>query len=209
VERQALEIVRRAVVRVEAVHPVTGQPAGGGPPSRFGFGFIVSENGHVLTPGRLVTHATRVTVTLPDGRVLPATTVVADTLSDLAVLQVKQEGLQAVRLGRSDELKVGDALIALGGSVAGDVVRTVRATGNATGGNLVTDARLAGELRVGLPLVSVHGEVVGIVTYTSEPGSGVTLDFAVPIDRAKRVLRDLGQAGPGTARGGTTVTSDR
>lgn len=209
-EPGALEVARGAVVRVETVYPFAGQPGDGGPPSRTGFGFVVGENGLVLTPGRLVTRATRVTVVLPDGRALPATMVATDPLNDLAVLQVKEGQLRAVPLGRSGDLKVGDALVGLGGPVAGEVVGTVRATGTATGGDLVTDARRVGELRAGLPLLNVRGEAVGIVMSTSEAGSGGTLAFAVPIDRAKRVLRDLGPATDGTERGASRdVTSDR
>jgi serine protease Do len=204
-----LEVARRAVVRIEAVHPFTAAPGDSGPANRTGFGIVVNENGIVLTPGRLVTGATRVTVVPPDGRALPATMVAIDPLNDLAVVQVKEGRLPAVPLGRSGDLKVGDALIALGGSVAGAALGTVRATGNATGGDLVTDALPTGERRMGLPLLNVRGEAVGLVTYTSEPGSGVALNFAVPIDRAKRVLRDLGPPGYGAPRGATGVFSDR
>jgi S1-C subfamily serine protease len=112
-------------------------------------------------------------------------------LNDLAVLQVKEGRLRAVLLGSSGDLRIGDPLIALGDPVTGEAVRTVRATGIATGGDLVTDGRPSGQLRAGLPLVNLRGEAVGIVTHTSEPGNGAILEFAVPIDRAKRVLRDL------------------
>ena len=165
-----------------------------------GFGFVVDENGTVLTAGRLVAGATKVTVVLPDGRRLPVTGVVVDSLNDLGVLQVKEGRLRAVPLGSSGDLRVGDPLIALGGSTADGVVGTVRATGTANGGDLVTDARRTGQVRAGLPLLNVRGEAVGIVTHTSEASSGATLDFAVPIDRAKRVLRGLPPAAAGAPR---------
>ena len=169
-----------------------------------GFGFVVDESGIVLTAGRLVAGATKVAVVLPDGRRLPVTGVVVDSLNDLAVLQVKEGRLRAVLLGSSGDLRIGDPLIALGDRVTGETVGTVRATGTATGGDLVTDGRPSGQPRAGLPLLNVRGEAVGIVTHTSEPGNGATLEFAVPIDRAKRVLRDLR---PATAPQGTI--SDR
>jgi serine protease DegS len=172
-------------------------------------GIVVGENGIVLTLYRLVNGATGVTVVPPDGRILPATIVALDPLTNLAVVQVKEARLPAVQLGRSGDLKVGDALIALGGSVAGDVVGTVRATGSATGGDLVTDALPTGERRTGFPLLNVRGEAVGLVTYWSEPGSGVALNFAVPIDRARRVLRDLGPSGYTAPRGAGGFSSDR
>ena len=117
-----------------------------------------------------------------------------DSLNDLAVLQAKERRLRAVLLGSSGDLRIGDPLIALGDPATGETVRTVRATGIATGGDLVTDARGSGQLRAGSPLLNVRGEAVGIVTHTSEPGNGATLEFAVPDHRAKRVLRDLGPA---------------
>lgn len=186
-------MARRALVRVEAVNGAAGQRSGdGGRTSRAGFGFVVNERGIILTAGRLVTGATRVAVVLPDGRTVPVTMVVIDPLNDLAVLQVKEGRLRPVLLGSSGDLRIGDRLIALGDPVTGETVGTVRATGAATGGDLVTDARPSDQLRAGLPLLNVRGEAVGIVTHTSEPGAGAALEFAVPIDRAKRVLRDLG-----------------
>ena len=60
----------------------------------------------------------------------------------------------------------------------------------------MTDARATGQPRVGLPLVNVRGEAVGVVTRTGEAGTGTVLDYAVPIDRAKRLLRGLEPAVP-------------
>jgi serine protease Do len=178
-------------VRVAVFDQPTGQPNDGELPNRTGFGFIVTNSGTVLTAGGLVTGGTKVAVVLSDGRTLPATTVVVDPLNEVAVLQVKGGRLPSVPLGRSGDLRVGDPLVALGDPVAGEVVGTVRATGAATGGELVTDARPSGPLRAGLPLLNVRGEAVGIVTLRSDAGRGTSLDFAVPIDRARRVLRDL------------------
>jgi S1-C subfamily serine protease len=202
---RTFEAARRAVVRVAVVdRSSTGD---GGRPTHAGFGFVVSEGGTVLTAGRLVTGETKVAVVLPDGRTLPVTTVVLDPLSDLAVLQVRGERLRAVSLGRSGDLRVGDPVVGLG--EPGEVMGTVRATGAATGGDLVTDARAGGVGRAGLPLLNVRGEAVGIVTHTSAAGRSAPLDFAVPIDRAKRVLRDFEPA-PEVTRGAfPPVVSDR
>jgi S1-C subfamily serine protease len=209
-ESRTLDVARRAVVRVAAVHQVTERPGEGGQPSPGGFGFVVNEKGIVLTAGRLVTGATKVAVSLPDGRTLPVTTVVIDPLNDLAVIQVRGERLRAVPLGNSSDLRVGDPLIALGGPVAGEAVGTVRATGTATGGDLVTDAHLTGQPRAGLPLLNIRGEAVGIVTRTNDAGSGTAFDFAIPIDRAKRVLREFEPVADRPPRGASPDgTSDR
>jgi S1-C subfamily serine protease len=190
-ESRTLDVARRAVVRVTASKPAARRGDVGGA-NRTGFGFVVNENGIVLTAGRLVAGAAKVAVVLPDGRTLSADTVVIDPLNDLAVLQVSEGRLRAIPLGSSGDLRVGDPLITLFGSVGGEGVGTVRATGSANGGDLVADARPTGQPRSGLPLLNVRGEAVGIVTHTSEAGGG--LSFAVPIDRAKRVLRGLGPA---------------
>ena len=209
-EAQALDLARRGVVRVAASHELSGGSGDDRVPSRRGYGFVVNESGIVLTAGRLVTGATKVAVILPDGRTLPVTPVALDPLNDLAVLQVKGGPLRAIPLGSSGRLSVGDPLIALGGPVVGQTAVTVRATGTATGGDLVTDARATGQPRVGLPLVNVRGEAVGVVTRTSEVGTGAALDFAVPIDRAKRLLRGLEPAVHAAPRDGFPgVPSDR
>jgi S1-C subfamily serine protease len=207
---RTIDAARRAVVRVAAFDEPALRSGHSGPPSRSGFGFVVNENGIVLTARRLVTDATKVGVVLPDGRMLPVTTVAIDPLNDLAVLLVKAGGLRAVPLGSSGELRVGDPVIALGGPVVGATAGTLRATGAATGGDLVTDARATGQPRAGLPLLNVRGEAVGLLTHTSEADSGTALEFAVPIDRAKRLLRDLGPAAHGTPKAASPdVTSDR
>jgi serine protease Do len=197
-------------VRLTAFQELPGRSGDDGRPGRSGYGFVVTENGIVLTAGRLVAGATRVAVILPDGRTLSVTPLSLDPLNDLAVLQVQGGRLQPIPLGSSGRLSVGDPLIALGGAVVSEAAVTVRATGNATGGDLVTDARPTGQARVGLPLLNVRGEAVGVVTHTSQAGPGAPLDFAVPIDRAKPLLRSLGTAAHATTRDlSSKVPSDR
>lgn len=197
-------------MRVSAFRELAQQSDESGRPSGIGFGFVVNENGIVLTLGRLVGGATRVVVVLPDGRTLPVTPVAIDSLNDLAVLRVNPARVRAVRLGSSGELRVGDPVIALGDPVDGDTIGTVRATGAATGGDLVAELRSNGERRPGLPLLNMRGEAVGILTQTSESSSGAALGFAVPIDRAKRLLHDLGPAAQGLPRDASPgITSDR
>jgi serine protease Do len=197
-------------VRLTAFQELPGRSGDDGRPGRSGYGFVVTENGIVLTAGRLVAGATRVAVILPDGRTLPVTPLSLDPLNDLAVLQVKGGRLQPIPLGSSGRLSVGDPLIALGGAVVSEAAVTVRATGNATGGDLVTDAPPTGPARVGLPLLNVRGEAVGVVTHTSQAGPGAPLDFAVPIDRAKPLLRGLGTAAHAATRDlSSNVLSDR
>jgi S1-C subfamily serine protease len=185
---------QRAVVGVATYQDLPGSSDDNGPPSRSGFGFIVHGSGTVLTAGRLVANAKKVTVVLQDGRTLPVTRVTIDPLNDLAVLQVSAGHLRAVPMGSSDELRVGDKVIALGGPVIRGTVGTVHATGAATGGGLAIDARPTGQPHAGLPLLNSRGEAIGILTDASPTGSGTAIEFAVPIDRAKRLMRDPGPA---------------
>ena len=187
-----IDAAQRAVVRVATFHGPPGSPDDGGPPSRSGFGFVVDQNGIVLTAGRFVAGARKVEVVLQDGRTLAATPVVIDPLNNVAVLQVKAGQLRAVSMGSSGELRVGDRVITIGGPVIRGTVGTVRGTGAATGGDLAVDTRPTGQPHAGLPLLNVRGEVIGILTDASQTGSGPAIEFAVPIDRAKRLLRNLG-----------------
>jgi S1-C subfamily serine protease len=190
-ESAKIDAARRAVVRVATFQNLGGWSDDKGPPSRSGYGFVVRENGIVLTASRLVADARNVAVILQDGRTLPVTAVAIDSLNDLAMLRVNSMRLQAAPMGSSGELRVGDKVIALGGPVVGGTVGTVRATGAATGGELAIDARPNGEPRAGLPLLNARGEVIGILTDVSQTRSGSALEFAVPIDRAKRLLDNL------------------
>jgi S1-C subfamily serine protease len=209
-EARTLDVAGRGVVRVTAFQELAGGAVDDGRPGRSGYGFVVTEDGILLTAGRLVAGATRLTVLLPDGRTLPVTSLSLDPLSDLAVLHVRGGRLQPIPLGSSGRLSVGDPLIALGGAGVSEAAVTVRATGTATGGDLVTDARPTGQARVGLPLLNVRGEAVGVVTHTRQAGPGAPLDFAVPIDRAKPLLRGLGTAARAAGRDlFSNVPSDR
>jgi S1-C subfamily serine protease len=153
----------------------------------------VDRRGYVLTSDHLVADGKDLQVALADGRTLPVKQVWRDQLAGVAVLKVDGTGLPALPLGESGELRVGDAAIVVGGpaaargSPAGHA--TVRSTGAATGGNLAIDAPIASE-HAGVPLVDARGRVVGIASSEAHVmGDASRGGFAVPIDRAKPVLR--------------------
>ena len=157
-----------------------------------GSGFLVDGQGYVLTSDRLVGDTKGLQVTLADGRTLPVKQVWRDQLAGVAVLKIDGTGLPALPLGESGEVRVGDAAIVVGGpaaAVSQSGRATVRATGSATGGNLAIDAPIASEY-AGIPLIDARGRVVGIasgeVSFTGDNSRG---GFAVPIDRAKPLLR--------------------
>jgi serine protease Do len=172
-----------------------------------GSGFIVSEDGYILTNNHVVANASRVTVVLADKRELPAKVVGRDPNTDIAVLKVDEKNLPVVRLGDSEALQTGDWVLALGyplslgqTTTAGIVSAKGRSLGimqqdrNATAPLehfIQTDAAI-NPGNSGGPLVDLQGRVVGVNTAIASPtGFYSGYGFAVPISLAKRVADDL------------------
>ena len=134
-------------------------------------------------------------VELASGQRLPVTQIGRDPLFDVAILKVDARGLPYIALGESEALKVGQSVVAVGGRrgrEGGGTVLHVTSTGAVTGGNLATDAPIPSEA-VGGPLLNTDGHAVAIATaseHQGQPGAG-SVGRAIPIDRAKPVLRDL------------------
>lgn len=178
-----------------------------------GSGFLISEEGIVLTNEHVVRDADRILVTLPDGRDLETELVGTDPLTDVAVLRVEGEALPATPLGSSDGLLIGEWVVAIGnpfGNLFSNSEPTVT-TGvvSATGRHIIpasadegfylgmiqTDASI-NPGNSGGPLVNVLGEVIGVNSSIFSRGGGSEgLGFAIPIDRALRVAEDLIQYG--------------
>jgi putative serine protease PepD len=155
---------------------------------RSGAGFVVDPAGYIVTSNRLVAGARAIEVTLHDGRTLPVALVSRDPLTDVAVLKVAASGLHTARLGTSSGLRIGDPVVAVGkrrGRSADVTVGAIRATGDATGGDLALDVPVAPD-SAGAPLLNARGEVVAVTT-----GTRGAAGQAVPIDRVKPMLRDL------------------
>ncbi|HUF89780.1 MAG TPA: trypsin-like peptidase domain-containing protein [Gemmatimonadota bacterium] len=181
-----------------------------------GSGFIVSQDGYVITNQHVVADATEIVVTLLDGRQLPAELVQADELTDLAVLKIEADDLPTARLGNSDSLLIGEWAIAIGNpfgylladrnpSVTVGVisaidrdVRPEQGGGRAQvwSGMIQTDAAI-NPGNSGGPLVNAAGEVVGVnaFIFSGASGGSIGLGFAIPINRARRVLRDIVEFG--------------
>ena len=183
-----------------------------------GSGFIVHSSGVVVTNEHVVRGADDVGVTLPDGREFAAEVVGTDEMSDLAVLRLRpgtggSEGLPAAPLGRSDDLLIGEWVVAIGNplgmlmantepSVTAGVVsalgRNIIPSGDQRGFYLdmiQTDASI-NPGNSGGPLVNALGEVVGVnSSIFSQGGGSEGLGFAIPIERVRRVMRDLLEGG--------------
>ncbi len=167
----------------------------------YGSGFILKDN-YIMTNFHVVEDSTDVTVSLSDRREFSAEVIGVDPLSDLAVLQVKGKNLPSVDVGDSDELKVGDWVIAIGSPfsfdfsvTAGIVSAKGRSIQNNNIGNYVpflqTDVAI-NPGNSGGPLFNLNGEVVGINSQIySRSGGYQGLAFAIPINVAVDVAEQI------------------
>ena len=172
-----------------------------------GSGVIIDEQGFILTNYHVVSDADDIEVTLDDGSTLPATLVGSDPGNDLPVIRNAPPagGLSAARLGDADELRVGDAVFALGNpfgleatfteGIVSAVGRTYSpGTGTRPLRNMIQTDAAVNPGNSGGPLVNCYGEVVGINSLLENPtgqGVNVGIAFAVSINTAKNALDDL------------------
>jgi serine protease Do len=198
-----------AMVRILALPGDAGRSVPAGQPAaQRGLGFLVDARGYVLTHSDVIRDGKGLEAALPDGRTFAVKQVWRDPLAGIAILRIDGRDLPALPLGDSNGLRVGDAAAIVGWPAASappPVSATIRATGAATGGNLAIDAPIQAE-NVGGPLLNARGQVVGIASADAHFMDGSSRGFAVPIDRAKSMLREA-QASAAPAR--PTFTSGR
>src|SRR5688572_4303380 len=180
---------------------------GGGQPrvsQSLGSGFVWSADGIVVTNNHVVEGASRITVNFQDGTRLPATLLGVDPDSDLAVLRVNAKSLTAAPIGTSADLMIGETVVAVGnpfglsGTVTTGVVSALgRSVPSAEAGRTFTDfIQTDASINPGNsggPLLNIEGRVIGInvAIYAQAQGIG----FAIPVDRARKVIQDLLQYG--------------
>ena len=185
-----------------------GMPEGGQQRERrsLGSGFILSEDGYVLTNNHVVEDADEIFVRLVDRREFEAEVVGTDPRSDLALLKVDAEDLPRVRIGRSEALEAGEWVLAIGSPfgfdysvTAGIVSAKGRSLPNENNENYVpfiqTDVAI-NPGNSGGPLFDLEGRVIGINSqiYTRS-GGFMGLSFAIPIDVAMEVVEQLKETG--------------
>ncbi len=173
-----------------------------------GSGFIISEDGYILTNNHVVEGAERLRVRLLDRREFSAKVVGRDPDTDVAVIKIDGTGLHPVTFGNSDELRIGEWVLAIGNPLGEDFSFTVTAGIVSAKGRLLrgleqpdrsyrihdfiqTDAAI-NPGNSGGPLVNVHGQVVGINSAIASPtGFFQGYGFAVPINLARTVAEQL------------------
>lgn len=170
-----------------------------------GSGFIISEDGYVVTNYHVVQNASSLTVITHDANQYIAKLIGSDSANDIAVLKIEAQGLRPVTLGSSDDLIVGDQVVAIGNPL-GELTSTLTVgyvsamdRGINTDGTVInmiqTDAAINSG-NSGGPLFNMNGEVVGITTakYSGTTNSGATIEgigFAIPIDDVQKKITDL------------------
>lgn len=173
-----------------------------------GSGFIISDDGFILTNYHVVHGADEMVVRLQDRRELAATLVGADKQSDLALLKVEAKNLKPVKIGSSEELKVGEWVLAIGAPfgfestvTAGIVSAVGRSLPNENYVPFIQTDVAINPGNSGGPLINLKGEVVGINSQIiSRSGGFMGLSFAIPIDMAMDVVAQLQDSGA-VARG--------
>ena len=170
-----------------------------------GSGFILTSDGYIVTNYHVVGDAQTIQVTLYSGDTYDAQYVGGDEDYDIAVIKIEATGLQAVTLGDSEELNVGDHVLAIGNplgeltfSMSGGMVSSVNRTINVDGTpfNMIQTDTSINPGNSGGPLLNSYGEVVGIVSakYSSTGSNGETaegLGFAIPINDVSSMIQDI------------------
>ncbi|MEA5468367.1 HhoA/HhoB/HtrA family serine endopeptidase [Spirulina sp. 06S082] len=165
-----------------------------------GSGFILSQDGKILTNAHVVAGADTVTVTLKDGRSFQGTVMGSDPATDVAVIKIDEKNLPKVTLGNSDRLQPGEWAIAIGNPLGLDNTVTtgiISATGRSSNQIGVADKRVnfiqtdaaINPGNSGGPLIDANGNVIGMNTAIIRNAQG--LGFAIPINQAKQIADQL------------------
>jgi putative serine protease PepD len=190
--------------------------------SASGSGFVISDDGYIITNEHVVAEATSFTVRIgEDGKTVPATLVGADATTDLALLKVDpaQTGtLHPIALGESNDAVVGDQVIAIGSpfglqstltsGIVSALNRSIESPSGATiSGALQTDAAI-NPGNSGGPLINADGKVIGVnAQIASSSGGNTGVGFAISIDTVKQAIAKL-KAGGGTTTGTQSQQQD-
>jgi Do/DeqQ family serine protease len=209
--------VRKAAPAVVSINTSTRQKPRDDPWFRFffgnqseqeqaglGSGVIVSSQGYILTNNHVVADADTIEVVLPDGRHAPASVIGTDPDTDLAVLKINLKPLPVMVLGDSNQLQVGDRVLAIGNpfgvgqTVTSGIVSALRRNhlGLNTFENFIQTDAAINPGNSGGALTDTQGRLMGINTAIySDTGNNLGIGFAIPVDTAKRVMESIIKTG--------------
>lgn len=175
-----------------------------------GSGFVITADGYILTNYHVVENSNSITVSMYDGTTYDAALIGYDESNDIAVLKIDADGLTPVILGDSDNLNVGDSVVAIGNplgeltfSLTAGLVsakdRQVTLSSNVTMNLLQTDCAINSG-NSGGALFNLYGEVIGVTNakYSSSSSSGASIDnigFAIPINSIRSVVESIIEKG--------------
>jgi serine protease Do len=204
----AAQIYQQNVNSVVAITCTVRQTSGGQvlEGRNAGTGFIITEDGYIVTNHHVIQGASKITVTMADGREFLATLVGSNDTNDIAVIKlINAVGLKPVKLGTSSGMQVGDQVVAIGNAL-GELSASLTVgyvsgidRGISTDGTVInmiqTDAAINSG-NSGGPLFNAKGEVIGITTakYSGTTSSGASIEgisFAIPLDDVIDMIEDL------------------
>jgi len=173
-----------------------------------GSGFIISEDGYILTNSHVTGNATKIVVTTTDGRQFDAKLIGTDDLTDIALLKIDETDLPHLNFGNSDDLIVGEWAIAMGNpfglfdindkpSVTVGVISAIGLNfpdvDNRSYRDMIQTDAAINSGNSGGPLLNAYAEVIGMNTfiYTGGGKGSIGIGFAIPINRVKSIVEDL------------------
>lgn len=184
-----------------------------------GSGFVITQDGYIVTNHHVISGASSVKVTMYDGSEYPATVVGSDSDYDVAVLKIDATGLQPVTLGKSSNVNVGDTVLAIGNplgeltfSMSQGIVSCCDRAINVDGTpfNMIQVDASINPGNSGGPLMNLYGEVVGIVSAKYSSYSDTTVEglgFAIPIGDVQAIITDIMENGQITNKPSFGITA--
>lgn len=172
-----------------------------------GSGVIISQDGYIVTNNHVVAEADLIEVTLNDNRIYEAVIIGRDPTTDLALIKIEESGLPFLVFGDSDEVRVGEWVLAVGNpfnltsTVTAGIVSAKGRNINILGGGTAIESFIQTDAAVnrgnsGGALVNIHGELIGInAAIASNTGSFTGYSFAIPASIAEKVMTDLKEHG--------------
>ncbi len=180
----------------------------------YGSGVIISTDGYIITNAHVIDDASKLVVILAGGEEVEATVVGKDETTDLALVKIEKDGLTAINLGNSDEVRVGETVLAIGNPMGQELYGSVsKGIISATNRQITMDSHVYTMLQTdtainpgnsGGALVNTKGELIGICsvktisTGTDSNGNSISaegLGFAIPINEAMPIIEELKEKG--------------